>query len=704
MAFSEGVAMGASRSGFRRRDPRRVLQRIGIGIVASSLTLFGLAVPAGATAATSTAKATWSQSIPTQPPGSALPMMVYDGHTQTTILFGGIPDVQGAETPRNDTWSWDGTSWTQLHPAASPTPRIGATMAYDADTQTIILFGGSTVLGGAALADTWSWDGSTWSELSPATSPPPRALAAMAYDATTHTVVLFGGSDSGVSRSDTWLWDGTDWSASLASGPVARELATMAFDSASGHVLLFGGSGAGGFLYDTWSWDGSTWTQVATDVDGLTSGLLFGQISNNAGIGSVVMVSPSFAGNVLFVWTGSAWSLSGLAPTTLNVLFGLAFDSTRGDLVLFGGALGLATNSSETWVLNGGSSWRLASTPSPSTRSGAAMAYDAATSSTVLFGGLSGQVTGETWSWNGTSWSQLNPATSPPARTEASMVYDPIHHVLVLFGGVDNSSNYFNDTWVFDGTTWTQVTTVGGPSARSGVAMAFDDAEGVTVLFGGHTGSGVLNDVWTFDGTTWTAHPSVSSPPARGYASLAYDPTSKSVVLFGGSLGITSDYRNDTWTWSASVGWSQLTPATSPSPRGAVTTYYDPTSRSIVLFGGRSGESTYLNDTWVFDGKSWMQATSASTPAPRGYYSVSYDPTSHLATYFGGTSFFGAPSSGITYNDTWTQSAEITTTPATTPAILAATGFSGVPLILGAAALMLLGGSVVVARRRRAGD
>jgi hypothetical protein len=84
-------------------------------------------------------------------------------------------------------------------------------MAYDATTQTVVLFGGNNSAG--VLGDTWTWNGltKTWTQQNPAASPSARS-AGMAYDAATQTVVLFGGTGSGgVVLTDTWNWNGTTW-------------------------------------------------------------------------------------------------------------------------------------------------------------------------------------------------------------------------------------------------------------------------------------------------------------------------------------------------------------------------------------------------------------------------------------------------------------------------------------------------------------
>ena len=86
-------------------------------------------------------------------------------------------------------------TWTELHPPASPPARSDAPMAYDAATRTVLLFGGEGMLpegkyGG--LSDTWSWNGTTWTKLSPAASPAARYGASMAYDPGTEAMLLFG--------------------------------------------------------------------------------------------------------------------------------------------------------------------------------------------------------------------------------------------------------------------------------------------------------------------------------------------------------------------------------------------------------------------------------------------------------------------------------------------------------------------------------
>jgi hypothetical protein len=77
-------------------------------------------------------------------------------------------------------------------------------MAYEPATSQLVLFGGAQTTGIAG--DTWTWDGATWTQQSPATSPPARYAASMAYDPDTSQLILFGGYRNDGWRADTWAY------------------------------------------------------------------------------------------------------------------------------------------------------------------------------------------------------------------------------------------------------------------------------------------------------------------------------------------------------------------------------------------------------------------------------------------------------------------------------------------------------------------
>jgi hypothetical protein len=156
----------------------------------------------------------------------------------SALLFGG---VSATAQKLGDTWSWDGTNWTPVASAQSPTPRADHAMVTLG--KKVVLFGGEDATG--LLNDTWEWDGTNWSPKLPATSPPARARHAMAV---WHArIVLFGGTGAAGALNDTWEWDGTTWAPMTApTSPSKRAQHSMAPHSSG--VVLFGGSTPA----DTW--------------------------------------------------------------------------------------------------------------------------------------------------------------------------------------------------------------------------------------------------------------------------------------------------------------------------------------------------------------------------------------------------------------------------------------------------------------------
>jgi hypothetical protein len=239
----------------------------------------------------------WYQLSPAGSPSARMASgTAYDPSTGTVLLFGG---EDSNRNPLGDTWLWDGVTWVQQFPAVSPPARDGnQSMAYDPITGTVVMFGGLSTAGGGyggtPLGDTWEWNGrtKTWTQLFPATSPPPRR-APLAYDALTGTVVLFGGDNGAgdccnIYYNDTWTWNGVTWTKqSPAVSPSPRTEHALAYDPSLGLVVMYGGySTPSQGLDDTWAWTGATWRQLnligepsgrwasAIDFDPLTNGLL----------------------------------------------------------------------------------------------------------------------------------------------------------------------------------------------------------------------------------------------------------------------------------------------------------------------------------------------------------------------------------------------------------------------------------------------
>ena len=179
--------------------------------------------------------------------------LAYDPNTHTVLLFGG----NTAQGVLGDTWIWDGgaQTWTAQNPPTSPSARRGQGMSYDR-LGDVVLFGGYD--GTTSLADTWVWNGSTWQPQSPASSPAARNLHAMVFDPDLGDVVFVGGTGPTATGpnyyDDTWVWDGSNWTqVSPSCGPPNNRYAFgMDYDSAAHAIVIYGGYSSGPALQDTW--------------------------------------------------------------------------------------------------------------------------------------------------------------------------------------------------------------------------------------------------------------------------------------------------------------------------------------------------------------------------------------------------------------------------------------------------------------------
>ncbi len=287
----------------------------------------------------------WNQLSPANNPGPRfLATITYDAAHSQVVLFSG-------NDASNDTWLWNGTDWSQASASSqsSPPARWSAAMVYDAADRNVVLFGGDE--NGTLGQDTWLWNGSSWTQASPANSPTPRDNCMMVYDAAQGEVVLFGGNVNGAPVNDTWVWQGGNWTnvtpADPSSSPSARQMYSMAYDSALGEVILFGGSGSGGNLSDTWAWNGTSWTQL--NPANIPPGRYAQGMAYNPALNQVVMfggTNGSYLGDT-WVFDGSNWTeVSSPANLQARLAFnGMVYDSAIEQVILYSGLSPLV----DTW-------------------------------------------------------------------------------------------------------------------------------------------------------------------------------------------------------------------------------------------------------------------------------------------------------------------------------------------------------------------
>lgn len=142
----------------------------------------------------------WVDLMPSVKPSARfLPAMAYDSQSYRTILFGGAPDIG---TFSYETWSYDSqtNTWTIMNPTSNPSARLLHAMAYDSQSDRIILFGGRVSVSYLGVnGETWAYDynANVWTNRNPTYAPSARYGHAMAYDSQSDRVILFGGYTGG---------------------------------------------------------------------------------------------------------------------------------------------------------------------------------------------------------------------------------------------------------------------------------------------------------------------------------------------------------------------------------------------------------------------------------------------------------------------------------------------------------------------------
>jgi serine/threonine protein kinase len=253
-------------------------------------------------------------------------------------------------------------------------------------------------------------------------------------------------------------------------------------------------------------------------------------------------------------------------------------------------------------------------------RSGHSMVWDDHDNALLVFGGIDNNNTmlNDLWEYspgNG-NWTELSPPTSaapcgavPVPRMNAAMVWDSADQQILLYGGIDANNHYLGDLWSFSlGTkSWTLLQCTGnGPGNRAANAV-WDGHE--MLLVGGIDKFGMLADFWSYSPTPdsngqWQRLPNTPMS-ARADQTLVWDSTDSRMYVFGG-LAANGVQMNDFWSYSASGGWSQITPKSSSNPLGRQQGLgaWDSKDNLLILTGGwEDGQGVPFWGFWVYDPK-----------------------------------------------------------------------------------------------------
>lgn len=323
-------------------------------------------------------------------------------------------------------------SYTRLDPGAGPhpEPRVDGAIVYDSAEGRVLMFGGSASAG--VSNDLWSYSLAQrrWTELRPDGDKPPARLGHTAvFDTVRRQMLIFGGQASGFFN-DTWAYDlaRNRWSRLAAgggAGPSRRYGHSGIYDAARDRMIVSHGFTDAGRFDDTWALDLSTGTwrdispargrplrrclhHAAYDAAGQQM-LLYGGCASGAG--------PCPLGDLWsFDLVAGGWTEltgSGRRPPPRDH-YGLAFDSVRRRMVVFGGAG--PGNLNDTWEFDPASrlwSETALAGAAPAARSRHQGTFADGRGVAFFFGGASSAGPGnELW--------MLGPGLAPPAQPEVS--------------------------------------------------------------------------------------------------------------------------------------------------------------------------------------------------------------------------------------------------------------------------------------------
>jgi hypothetical protein len=624
-------------------------------------------------------------SIPTQvgtthsgnatPPSRAYAAMASDAADGYVLLFGGYAFWQGSAYPQgaNDTWAFSGSSWLQLHPAVSPPPLVSASMAYDAATDTLILFGGWVCPYGSCFSqlsnETWEFHAGVWTHLSLAVSPSPRAGAAIVYDPSYNGLILVGGEAQRSSSNgtvygplaDTWCFVGGHWvnlTASVAGSPDPSWEAGVSYDTAARSLVLFGGEAANGTtLNETWALANGTWSNLTraiappavqgasmTYVSSANSTILFGGWRPGA-----------YTLNETWKFTNGGWTAihpANVPPSRWQASF--VYVPSGGYAILFGGELTNGNVINDSWTFYAGN-WHVFGTNESSPPPGpSVMAFDTADNETMLLSpGYRGAIShsGMTWIYKAGAWTLLN-ATDPSSRSYSAITYDASAGGVLLYGGVSEAGSWLNDTWIFSGGNWTELKPAHNPGQVYDPSMTYDARDGFVILFAGPWSN--WSGTWEWNGTDWLAIATNNTPSLSPFWDhpMAYDPLDGYLVMAQAGNqscpGVTGFCFR---TWSFSRGnWTERTNLSDPLPPGVsqFDLVWDGNGSQVVMFGGSFPNGSLSNQTWGYVGGVWTKLNPAIFPAARFAAAAAYDGGDRYVLLYGGL----GPSQGA-LADTW---------------------------------------------------
>ncbi len=148
--------------------------------------------------------------------------------------------------------------------AQAPAACLDAKFAYADSLGVLLLAGCFDQLDTGSVEPLWAWDGAAW-ELVEDDGPPATVVSGMAWDAERDVLVRYGGIPlpSQECSTETWEWDTDAWQLVEAEPPEPCDHHELAWDAPAARMLVVGGGRGQNLTTGTSAWDGTAWSRVA---------------------------------------------------------------------------------------------------------------------------------------------------------------------------------------------------------------------------------------------------------------------------------------------------------------------------------------------------------------------------------------------------------------------------------------------------------
>jgi len=306
---------------------------------------------------------------------------------------------------------------------------------------------------------------------------------------------------------------------------------------------------------------------------------------------------------------------------------GMVYDPIGDDIYLFGGFPIMPSNDLWRYDISTSTWTELIPPDSPANRTNFGMAFDTTRNEIVIWGGLDMfySCLNDMWRYNTASgiWTEVVQTSRPSIRYSMSMVYSENLDALFMYGGLDNSINHvYNQLWKFDISSgaWSVAGALDG-IGRFGYGMDLDQNNDTLYIYGGWNYTvGIVGDLLEVDlnnaSNYWKYTPGANPGLLREPVVACLNEVSgvSAVYIYGGYDGI-SEYRSEMYAFStfsktfSYVGNYTTSAPNWPSGRESTTYCFKHSNDRLFIFSGRDGNG-YLQDMWYFDHSSqgWTQA------------------------------------------------------------------------------------------------